>query len=249
MPDDPEPALDRRKRRPVFGRAAFVVLCALLFMSYRLMTAPDTPLPSGWNPVMPLSVADPVTPLTRWKLQRALSEPQTCLDALQTGATAQPLPDRVDNPQCGIANQVRLSMVGAAQVAPFETRCQTALRMAMWVTHGVIPAANTHLSLDVAEVRHYSSYSCRQIRTLGGSNNRMSTHATADAIDISGFVLADGTEVSLSKHWTAGGPKAAFLRQVRDTACDWFRLTLGPDFNRLHADHFHLQNTGSGLCR
>jgi len=77
----------------------------------------------------------------------------------------------------------------------------------------------------------------------------MSTHATADAIDISGFDLADGTRVRLRADWGGVGAKSAFLRAVRDGACDWFDLTLSPDYNILHADHFHLQSRGWGLCR
>ena len=87
------------------------------------------------------------------------------------------------------------------------------------------------------------------MRTASGPSNRMSTHATADAIDISGFRLANGTQIRLIADWGAASPKSAFLRSVRDGACDWFKMILSPDYNRLHADHFHLQSRGWGLCR
>ena len=45
------------------------------------------------------------------------------------------------------------------------------------------------------------------------------------------------------------GDAAAFLQAARDGACDWFSLTLSPDYNSLHEDHFHLQSRGWGLCR
>ena len=78
----------------------------------------------------------------------------------------------------------------------------------------------------------------------------MSTHATADAIDITGFTLEDGRKITLLEGWDSEDPAVSgFLRDVRDSACDWFRVTLGPDYNALHADHFHLQNTGWGACR
>ena len=77
----------------------------------------------------------------------------------------------------------------------------------------------------------------------------MSTHATASAIDISGFDLTDGTRIRLLKDWDESDAKAQFLRDVRDTPCDWFGTTLGPDYNAAHADHFHLQNWGWGTCR
>jgi hypothetical protein len=87
------------------------------------------------------------------------------------------------------------------------------------------------------------------MRTTGGTSSRFSTHATASAMDVSGFRLADGSRISLLADWDGQGPEAAFLRRVRDGACDWFGLTLSPDFNRLHADHFHLQVSGWGGCR
>lgn len=249
MPDTPETHKETRRRRPALGRAAFVIVCAALFGVYRLVTLPDTPLPPAWNPLLPLAVFDPITPLTDWKLRRALATSQNCLASLSTGATAQPLPDFVETPQCGITDQVLLSAVAGTRLDPLNTRCQTALRMALWVEHGVIPAAQKHFGQGVRALNHSSSYACRPIRTPRGSSTRMSTHATADAVDISGFVLTDGTRVTLLEGWGDGGPTSAFLSDARDAACNWFRLTLGPSYNQLHADHFHLQHRGSGLCR
>lgn len=77
----------------------------------------------------------------------------------------------------------------------------------------------------------------------------MSTHATADAIDITGFGLADGREISLIDDWDGDDAKAAFLRAARESACRWFVTVLSPDYNALHADHFHLQSKGWGACR
>ena len=77
----------------------------------------------------------------------------------------------------------------------------------------------------------------------------MSTHATANALDVSGFVLANGVTVDLKKHWPTIGSKADFLRDVFQASCLWFPVALGPEFNVLHADHFHLQTRGWGLCR
>ncbi|MEO1365313.1 MAG: extensin family protein, partial [Pseudomonadota bacterium] len=92
-------------------------------------------------------------------------------------------------------------------------------------------------------------YNCRQMRTSSGTATRMSTHATADSIDISGVTLSDGRSLRLINGWPAADARAPFFRDLRDSACMWFRVTLGPDYNRLHADHFHLQHTGWGLCR
>lgn len=213
------------------------------------MVHPQTPLPTAWNPIKPLEITDRFTPLTSWKMTRALATPEACLEALETGAIFESLPDFEESAQCHIRPQIALKGVGAARVKTFKTRCQTALRMAMWERHGIQPAARRHLNAEVREITHFSSYNCRQMRTTDGSPPRMSTHATANAIDISGFVMSDGSRLSLVNDWDGPAPKAAFMRDVRDSACEWFRVTLGPEYNALHADHFHLQHTGYGLCR
>ena len=119
----------------------------------------------------------------------------------------------------------------------------------MWEEHSVQPAAQEMLGRQVREIRHIGSYNCRQMRTSSGLSQRMSTHATASAIDVAGFQLDDGRVIRLISDWEGDDATAAFLRGVRDGACGWFGLTLSPDFNRLHADHFHLQSSGWGGCR
>lgn len=198
---------------------------------------------------MPLDLRDAETPLTVWKLRRALSTGGTCIAALQTGAVASVLPDFVATPQCGIADQVELTSIGGAQLEPLNTRCQTALRLAAWHRFGVVPAAETHFGQGVAEIAHISSYSCRQIRTPKGQSTRLSTHATAEAVDVSGFLLENGMRVTLTDGWDNPGQGADFLREIHKSACKWFGLTLGPNYNNLHANHFHLQHSGSGWCR
>ena len=210
---------------------------------------PRSPLIVAWNPLVPLDVKDVVTPLTAWKLRHALDDSDRCLAALETAATLTRQRDLEESAVCHIRPQVTVRQVGAARMKPLNTRCQTALRMAMWEEHGIQPAAERHLGQPVREILHLSSYNCRQIRTLQGATARMSTHATADAVDVAGFVLQDGQKITLLRNWEAPMDQASFLREVADSACTWFRVTLGPEYNALHADHFHLQHTGWGLCR
>ncbi|MEM8698097.1 MAG: extensin family protein, partial [Pseudomonadota bacterium] len=87
------------------------------------------------------------------------------------------------------------------------------------------------------------------LRSSSGLSQRMSQHATANAFDISGFLLTDGRMVTLRRDWQGSGPKAAFLRAARDGLCRWFRLVLSPDYNALHADHFHVDQGPFPSCR
>lgn len=231
------------------GLAAFVCVGVLGFGGHQAVMHPQTPLPAQWNPAQPLRINDPITPLTGWKLNRTAADPASCLAALEGFATIQSLPDFDGGGQCSIKDRVTLRSVGQSKLNGFDTRCAIALRTAMWERHSLQPAAQNILGTSVQSIDHFGSYSCRTMRTGAGLSTRMSTHATADAIDVSGFGLADGTRISLAEDWTSRGPTAAFLRAARDGACDWFNATLSPDFNDLHADHFHLQSIGWGTCR
>ena len=243
------------KPRRALRAAGFLFALALALVAVAgagLIFLPATPLPEAWNPARPLRLEDPVTPVTGFKLWRASRDGAMCRAALAgAGAAlvAEPLPDLEDGAECGISPRVRLSQVGDAALRPVETSCAVALRLALWERHGLQPAARAAFGAGVADIRHMSSYNCRTIRTGSGPSRRMSLHATAEAIDISGVMLADGRRIDLATGWNGPADQAVFLRAVRDSACQWFATTLGPDFNALHADHFHLQSRGWGRCR
>ena len=240
----------------VLARSIASVLTAIVSVALLLLAGagvliymPNSPLPDQWNPTKPLVITDPVSMMTTWKLNRALADGDLCTSALTTGTTFTALPDKVDTAQCGITDHVSLTRIGTAKIKTINTRCQMALRWAMWTTHDLQPKAFEIFNQNISEVRHFSSYNCREMRTSSGSAGRISTHATAEAIDIAGFVLDDGTSLDLKADWNGSTQKSTFLRYANRSACDWFRLTLGPNYNALHADHFHLQHTGWGLCR
>ena len=101
------------------------------------------------------------------------------------------------------------------------------------------------------------SYACRNINrgegaTPGASRSR---HATADAFDVSGLVLADGRRITVSRDWpradapVPGGEAAGLLRDAHAGACRFFDGVLGPDYNAAHRDHFHLETGGYSMCR
>lgn len=243
----------RAKRGPVrtvlSGLTAFSFAGLLAYGGYLAIVHPDTPLPPQWNPIKPLQISHPVTPLSTWKLNRAAADGESCLATLAGQAALRILEPRKDSDQCFISDRVNLNAVGQARVASLETRCAIALRLAMWEEHSLQPAAQRILGTSVTRIDHIGSYNCRRLRTVEGVSERMSTHATADAVDITGFSLGDGRQLRLVDDWDAGGAEADFLREARDGACDWFGLTLSPEFNALHADHFHLQSDGWGGCR
>jgi hypothetical protein len=90
------------------------------------------------------------------------------------------------------------------------------------------------------------SYNCRNV---AGSTKR-SAHATANAIDVAAFVLADGRRISLTGGWDNGSARERqFLSVVHQSACKRFGTVLGPAYNAAHKDHFHLELSGKAYCR
>lgn len=132
-----------------------------------------------------------------------------------------------------------------------QATCAVDAGLALWLRHGVQPAAQRLLGSPVAWIEHLGTNSCRRIG--GGSEGSWSEHATGNAIDIAAFVLEDGRRIGVLKEWSAGDDKAAFLRAVRDAACESFATVLSPDYNAAHADHLHLDQArrtgGWAACR
>ena len=129
----------------------------------------------------------------------------------------------------------------------FVATCPLAVAWALFDSHVLQPSARRLLGQGVARVIDSGSYACRNINHRVGG--RRSEHATANAIDVSAFVLADGTRITVAQDWRGGSVKAAFLRDVRTGACRFFDVVLGPDFNDQHRDHFHLDMGRFRACR
>ncbi|MDO8387141.1 MAG: extensin family protein [Polaromonas sp.] len=265
MPPSPRPhataSTSTAARRPRWG----VWLLALLWgaavaAAYSVYVGVIT-IPERFSPWAPLDVAAPPNFLTAAKLSRARSDPQRCLAALaQTGMRYSVLPDRVTGPGCGFENAVLLREAGVKLGAPVSLSCPMALSFAMWERHALQPAAELHMGRRVASIEHLGSYACRNInRGDGAAPNappgKRSQHATADALDIAGFTLANGKSILVLRQWpgddagAVAGPDALFLRAAHNGACRYFKGVLGPDYNAAHKDHFHLETGGYGICR
>lgn len=121
--------------------------------------------------------------------------------------------------------------------------------MALWTRDVVQPAAQRYFGQRVVELENLGSYNCR---TIAGQQ-ALSEHSTANAIDISAFILADGTRITLINDWKPGDKRSEFLHAVRDGSCDLFSTVLSPDHNAAHANHFHLdmavRTAGWSVCR
>lgn len=93
-------------------------------------------------------------------------------------------------------------------------------------------------------------YACRRVIGNAASANKMSQHATGNAVDIGAFMLADGRRVSVKQGWSsADEDERKFLRDIRAAACKRFATVLSPDYNAAHHDHLHFDMGGKSFCR
>lgn len=211
----------------------------------------EAQIPRHWHPAEPLHVDDPLTPVTKWKLRRLADDREGCLAALATVPEGElrmtPLADHEPVAGCPLANVVRLEASGVDFNASFVASCPLALAWTLFERQRLQPAAEAVLGSRVARVEHLGSFACRNV--YGREEGRPSEHATAEALDVAAFHLADGREIRLLDHWDDEGERGEFLRKAKDGACDLFGNVLGPDYNQAHADHFHFGMRGFRLCR
>lgn len=220
-------------------------------------------IPKRFNPWAPLDVAAPPNFLTGYKLSRARDDPTRCLTALaQTAMVYDPLPNRVTGPGCGFDNAVRLREAGVRMGSPLSLSCPMALSFFMWEKHALQPAAQQHFGQRVVAIDHLGSYACRNVNRgegvapdQGTSPGLRSRHATANALDITGFTLENGQRMTVLKDWrrtdSTAPPdaQAQLLADAHKGACRFFDGVLSPDYNALHRDHFHLEAGGYNMCR
>jgi hypothetical protein len=245
VPHPRKPQIERHARRQTL--AARVVGFVLLWGLVGLMSlVADRAIPREHLPWKTLKMIDPVGASTKIKAARAGDDPAACRAILGQGGI-----EFAEVPQtggaCGVRDAVRLKS-GLAPLSPADApmTCKEALAFGLWERQVVQPAAFDELGQAVVAIDHYGSYACR--RQYGKAEGPISEHASANAIDVAGFRLADGTVISVARDWADTGPKGRFLRRVRDGGCRIFLATLSPDYNVEHRDHFHLDMGGWPKC-
>nr|WP_286207602.1 extensin family protein [Hephaestia sp. MAHUQ-44] len=169
-------------------------------------------------------------------------------DLKRIGVAFNPLPDRERGGGCSTIGTVQLLDIGVPVANLGPMRCGLARAFAGWARSAVAPAARQMLGSDLVRIETFGTYACRAV--VGVASTRLSGHGTANAVDISGFVLADGRRISVLGDWASPDPQVhAFLQVIRASACKRFGTVLSPDYNSAHRDHFHLEDDGARFCR
>jgi hypothetical protein len=162
-----------------------------------------------------------------------------CLAKLaNTEAQFAPIPNSIEaTTGCILDNVVFVSQAYLTYNRSTLMTCALASAMYTFEKKVVQPIAQKYFKQPVAKIIHVGTYNCRPMR---GSSQLLSEHAYANAIDITGFQLQDGTVINVKRHWNHEGDAGKFLHTVAKKACRKFRKVLTPNFNALHHDHFHL---------
>ncbi|MGP0174830.1 extensin-like domain-containing protein [Pseudomonas sp. NCHU5208] len=199
-----------------------------------------------FNPWAPLDVREEPNLLTGFKLWRLKGDRALCDQALASSDLRfTRLADSTPQPGCPVENAVRIQGAGVGLSSSFMATCPLAVSFALFERHGLQPAARKVFGQPVARLEHIGSFACRSI----AGSQRPSQHSYANALDIVGFRLRDGRRISVLHDWSGQGDKARFLRRVHEAACDSFNITLGPDYNAAHRDHFHVDMGIWRMCR
>jgi len=225
---------------------AVVAIAILLVIGLWLWSlARSRPQDLPWTP---LDLGQPIGMFTAAKLGRLGEDFGACRALLDRAGVRYSVRPPVTKGACGYRDGVRLERGGARQTAlspaSVGTACPVAAALAMWEWSVLQPAAEHYFGARVTRIDHLGSYNCRGL--YGRADGPLSEHATADAIDIAGFRLSDGTQISVLRDWEGRGPKAGFLHEARAGACGLFATTLSPDYNAAHRDHLHLDQASRG---
>lgn len=149
---------------------------------------------------------------------------------------------------CGVDDAVRVSSVSGVGLSTHAVMdCTTAKALKSWVDKGMKPALGS--GGGVTQIRVVAHYACRTRNNQKGE--RISEHGKGRAIDIAGFTLRNGAQVSVLNDW-GGSNYSRALQQMHRSACGPFGTVLGPNANRFHRDHFHFDTAryrSGSYCR
>ncbi|MGE0741803.1 MAG: extensin family protein [Hyphomonadaceae bacterium] len=232
----PPPSKEEHQRARIWAAGALAALALIMLM-----------LLIGAPPLDDLDLAPPA--LRAARIADFKTDGGACRAALVgAGFEIAPVSDVREGRGCGYRGAIELTRSVHAYSQPVATTCAAAAALALWERDVVAPAAERHLGQAVARIELAGpAYSCRAI--AGRRDGRLSEHASANAIDIGGFTLADGGVISVERGWRGAARERAFLRAVRDGACDYFAAVLSPDYNRAHRDHLHFDLGRDDMCR
>jgi hypothetical protein len=243
-----EPEGRGRGRRPAAHRARTVVVRAAVLLLLAMVAFGVFVRTHRVPPVLANSVvgAPLVSVFNVVRARRYFAHDDECLRALAASgvdfsfAVAPPRRDR-----CELRNVVRVRPTGLLR-RPLYMTCRLARALRRFEQEILQPATARYFRQPVVDLLENGVRNCRPVE---GYRALLSEHAFANAIDVTGFVLRDGTVIDVGGDRGAGGAHAAFVREVTTRACAVFNTVLGPGFDERHGAHLHFDMGVLGGCR
>jgi hypothetical protein len=173
-------------------------------------SAAPVPLPD------PKSEAAKVEP-PEWSDTEIIAALKDCLKRLAPLGAEIDIAPAVKDEQCGAPAPVLLKRIGsgAGRVEfqpPPILNCAMVAGLHTWIEKTLQPTAQDVLGTTIVRLRGTGGYACRN-RNGSRHDDRLSEHALANAIDIMGFVTADGRTIDVLNKW---GPTARDIREQKE---------------------------------
>jgi len=150
----------------------------------------------------PGAAPPPASPLEVWTEAEQVAGLRECVRQLAPLSLEVELEQPMRHAQCGTPAPLLLRSVGDAEKVVFdpapEMNCRLASSVARFVETVLQPLAKEVLKSRIVKIVGASSYACRNI--YNSPNLPLSEHATGNAVDVVGFVTADGRTITV-KHW------------------------------------------------
>ena len=156
-------------------------------------------LPTQHNPFRPPDLTEPLGLATYGKLTELKYNEEMCREKLaDAGVEFSIVPADGAETRCPLEETLTLKRsLTPYNAAPLRMTCHQMAALHIWERHVLRPQAEKVFDSPLRQIETYGSFSCRNI---AGTRTR-SQHSYANAIDISGFVLEDGTRIRVKDHW------------------------------------------------
>jgi hypothetical protein len=189
-------------------------------------------------------------PATRPLADRGSADTLQChIDLAREHIRFRRLPDQHFAGGCSALGAVQLVDMGTPATGLRAMTCPVARQFARWSRESLQSAADQWLHTSVVRIETFGTYACRTRNSQPGE--RLSQHAFANAVDVAGFLLADGRRVTVEQGWRGSDERVRrFLRQIHQGGCRRFNIGLSPDSDSYHYNHLHFDMGPNGpYCR
>lgn len=182
--------------------------------------AAQTPVPRS-DPKSEAAKAEPPEP-DEWTEAEIIAALKDCLKRITPLGAEIEIAPAVKHEQCGAPAPVMLKRIGSGTSRvefqpPPMLNCAMVASLHTWIEKTLQPTAQDVLGTSIVRLRGTSGYACRNRNGSSTHSDRLSEHALANAIDIMGFVTADGRTIDVLNKW---GPTARDIREQKERAAE-----------------------------